>query len=424
MSSVDTTVAANPQRHWHVLARYLALASRPALIWLLIRTANADAAAEIGKLIISAAIVSIFLGNEAHLEYYRAEFSHYRGWTTQRYRKLQEYLRSFVTHCTLILPLSLALSYLLFPSVNPIALTVLALAERISDECLRIVLYQKRWSEWTGRLLAKHFIPFGMTFLLTVVAPSWVPTAYILASCVVATALVAVSDSTARRALFCVIREPMLPGQLRGYVARYGQHLALRQIAAVLAANILLIDRLVGMNFWTAHQTANVILVGQIVSGVFFITDAKYLAQYRAEFINPDLAFKDFWRWRSYLVVIAGCTLVSLGIVFIGRNTGLLASLSELNDLAILTLIINAGIYFGSVPLNDFVYYRGLTRSLAAVHVGLVLAFLTVALSFASMTTPTMLIGLSFVLLLIRALSLRGLLSMLERETAGRGCRV
>lgn len=403
------------QRPTHVAARYAALASKPALLWLLLFTGYANESAEIGKLMLAAAIVSIVLGNESHLQFYRVYFSGAASRTTLL-RSLRSYIRSLGLHMIILFPLIFIASSSIFPSVDIWLLLLLGIADRVSDEILRIRLYRKEWSYWTRLLFLKHAIPSFLALVILVYKPNWSPHAYVVGNLLfsIYMLLMAMDKGMIKIVAFTIGKVPSII-EIRKYIRIYMFQLFPRQMTAVLAANIILLDRFIGMNFWSSEEIGVIILTGQIIGGVFFITEAKYLSEKRSEFVDNRLNFADFWSWRPYIAVVFACALACASIIIGGQFTGLIPTLSRDGLLVAAVLILSGILFYISIPLKDYLYYRDVIMPLFGLHALLCGIYCLLAIVVMPIKNPILLTTLLMVILLIRTICIFALYGLKKR---------
>lgn len=385
------------------MIRYAALAFKPALIWLLLISGSTEESAEVGKLMLSAAIISIVLGNESHLVYYRLRFSGNSS-PIVLHRTFRKYLRSLYLHILVLLPFVFIAANFLFPSIEISFLLALGITERVTDEVLRIKLYKKEWSKWTVLLLIKHAAPSAVTLIVSFLFPAWAPNAYVLSSMLFCIYIILKkTDREVPISIKKTINRRINIGEVLIYSKTYLKKLFPRQLTAVISVNFLLLDRLVGMNYWSSEQIGLVIMFGQIIGGLFFLAEVKYLSEKRSEFIDSRLRFKEFWHWKPYLKLIAICGLLSLMVIYFGEFSKLLPIFSKKDTFIAPLLIISSMLYYSVIPLNDYLYYRGATRLLVWMHVALSAIYCFVGLLILTNQSPVALTGLLIGLLFLRA---------------------
>lgn len=400
-------MSASKQSLHHIGLRYAALASKPALIWLLVTSGRTSEAAGLGSLMLVASIIGMAMSNEAHLQIYAAIFGRVPSSRPKLQRLLNGYLKSLVTHIVLIIVPAFVVCFLLFPKVDPFLAVALALAERISDELLRIRLYRKEWDRWTILLLAKNTVPALPTLTAIFLLSGAVELYYTLGALLFAAFLLKLESRQVLRAILYAFRGLADWRGLTSYMSSYIRILSLRQVAAILSLNVVLLDRYLGMSIWNDAQIAYIVLAGQIVNGIFFILEAKYLSEHRANFIDPTARLETFWHWAPYFNLIVGCAIATGGIFVIGTNMGLLPSATSALYLAVGFMIVNYAIFYLSIPLNDYLYYRGYSKSLAFGHAAMFIVY-AIAISLCGFVqTPLGVIAVLTGALVVRALLLR-----------------
>jgi hypothetical protein len=390
------------QSAYHIAARYLALTSKPALLWLLIATDNHQAAATLGSLWLAAGILGMILGNESHLALYVRLFNHSENNALGTTRELRLYTRTLSTHLILLLiPLSIGAKYV-FPSIDTVWVVALAIGERISDEALRIRLYRKEWNQWCFLLLVKNFAPAIFAFAVARSLPDQLTSSYVLATLVFSLALVAFADPAVHRALRWSAKEIFRASTIYSYARSYCCILLPRQVASILGINIVLMDRYVGMNLWQTETIAITILIGQLVNGVFFAAEAIHLVEHRANFVNPSINFDRFWRWRPYVKLLLLCAAASSSIVVIALYILPSDAKAGVMKIGILS-ILNYFTFYASLPVNDYVYYRGGARILAFMHFVFYVVFAFVCIVIEPMRDPVFVMTLLLIVLSLRA---------------------
>jgi len=399
-------MSASKQSLLHIGLRYAALASKPALIWLLVTSGRTSEAAGLGSLMLVASIIGMAMSNEAHLQIYAAIFSRIPSSRPKLQRLLTGYLQSLVTHIVLIIIPAFVVCVLLFPKVDPFLAVGLALAERISDELLRIKLYRKEWDRWTILLLAKNTVPalpaLSAIFLLSGAAELY----YTLGALLFAAFLLKLESRAVLRALRHAFRRLADVRGLTTYISSYIRILSLRQVAAILSLNVVLLDRYLGMSIWTDAQVAYIVLAGQIVNGIFFVLEAKYLSEHRANFIDPTARLETFWHWPPYFNLIAVCIIATGAIFVVGTSLGLLPAMASSLYVSVGFMILNYAIFYMSIPLNDYLYYRGYSRPLAFGHATLFIAYAIAISVGGAVQSPLGVIAVLTAALVVRVLLL------------------
>jgi hypothetical protein len=394
------------QSVYHLGLRYGALTTKPALIWLLVAIGRSSEAAALGTLMLVSTVIGMAMSNEAHLKLFALLFSETDQPKKAVYRELLKYLHSLVTHIVLMFIPAIVLCIWLFPNVNPVLAVTLALAERISDELLRIRLYRREWGRWTLLLLAKNLIPALAAMLSILFLEDSVDLSFALGGLVFALILLRISTRSTLRALKDAFTRLPNTQYVAAYLGHYARFLLVRQLAALLSLNVVLLDRYVGMNIWNNNQTAYILLMGQIVNGIFFALEAKHLSEHRANFINSTARLAGFWRWRPYVKHLAFCA-VAAGIIFVaGTGGGLLPEMPTQSYIAVCILIINYAAFYLSVPFNDYLYYRGYAQWLAFGHAAIFLVYAISIFTFDALQSPPGALSFLAGLLIFRALLL------------------
>lgn len=399
-------MSASKQSLHHLGLRYAALASKPALIWLLVTSGRTSEAAGLGSLMLVASIIGMAMSNEAHLQIYAAIFSRVPSSRSKLQRLLNGYLTSLVTHIVLILIPAFVVCLLLFPKVDPFLAVGLALAERISDELLRIKLYRKEWDRWTILLLAKNIVPALPALAAIFLLSGTVELYYTLSALLFSAFLLSLEGKAVLRALLQAFRRLPDWRSLASYISSYVRVLSLRQVAAILSLNVVLLDRYLGMSIWSDTQVAYIVLAGQIVNGIFFVLEAKYLSEHRANFIDPTAKLEAFWHWLPYFILIFGCTIATTAIFVIGTNFGLLPAMAPTLYVAVGFMIINYAIFYMSIPLNDYLYYRGYSKPLAFGHATIFIAYAIAISLWGAIQKPLGVVAVLTAALVVRALLL------------------
>lgn len=399
-------MTASKQSVYHIAIRYAALASRPALIWLLVMLDMSTEAAGLGSLILVASIIGMAMSNESHLQLYATIFGQGASSNKLLHRLLLGYLHSLTTHMVLITIPAFVACLWLFPKVNPWLAIGLALAERVSDEVLRMKLYRKEWDRWTVLLLGKNLIPASLTFVAITCLPKAVEAWYTMGALAFAVWLLSAESKAVLRALRGALRRLPNISYIRSYLLSYSRVLSIRQIAAILSLNLIALDRYVGMNIWSGSDMAYIVLVGQIISGIFFVIEAKHLSEHRANFINSSAKLKDFWTWRPYISLILACALASATIFFVGTNLSVLPEMPTNSYIAVGLMLLNYGIFYLSLPLSDYLYYRGWSKHIAIGHVLTFAVCATLMLTFNEFQAPYAVLSIMTAALIGRAVIL------------------
>lgn len=410
-------MAKSSQSLYHIGLRYAALASKPGLIWFLVASGASGAAVEIGSLALVASLIGLAMGNESHLQLYTAHFSEQHQSSRTLFRHLLRYHQALMTHVILIAGPALLVCVALFPKVNPFLALVLGLAERVSDELLRFLLYRKEWNRWTAWLLAKSVVPAAAA-LVALMFKGAVGLAFTLASILFAGALIAGSGRAVHKALVLAIRKLPDLRFIRSYLLIYARVLFPRQAAAILGLNVILLDRYIGMNVWNQHDLAYLLLAGQIISGVFFVVEAKFLSEHRANFINQAMTLARFWRWRPYILLLALCLLACGAGFSVGTILGLLPSVRQELYVAAALLAINCCLFYITIPLNDYLYYRGQAARLALAHAALFSVYVLLVAGVEDLQTPAIALSMLMAVLLIRLSWLASVRRGLDRRSA------
>jgi hypothetical protein len=395
---------ASKQSLHHIGLRYLALASKPALLWLLVVTGSSAAAVEVGALILVASLIGMAMSNEAHLQFYAAIFSTRQPPRSRLFQHLVDYLRALATHIILITGPVLVVCMVFFPTVNPLLAIMLSFAERVSDEILRFRLYCKEWGTWITLLIAKSAVP-GLTAISAIfVSRDLVGWGYAVASLVFTLGLLIWAGRAVHRALKRALQKLVDRKYVLSYIKHYGRVLSLRQTAAILGVTVVLLDRYVGMSIWQQAETAYILLAGQIVNGVYFAAEAKFLAENRANFVNQDLKMQNFWSWRHYLLLLTLCFFGCGAIFTVATMLNLLPEAGPDIYLSVLFMVINYAVFYASVPLNDYVYYRGGYRGLALGHALLFAVFASVIVGVDALHSPPITLAILVAMLMLRML--------------------
>lgn len=399
-------MSGSSQSLYHIGLRYGALAAKPALIWLLVASGRSSEAAALGTLMLVSSVIGMAMSNEAHLKLFATLFSEADQSKKVIYQQLLQYLHSLVTHIALIVIPAAVLCIWLFPKVNPALAVGLALAERISDELLRIKLYRKEWDRWTSLLAAKNIIP-AMTAISTIFfVEGSADLSYALGGLAFSLIVLSGESKSTLRALKSALTKLPNARYVASYLSIYMRILAARQLAAILALNVVLLDRYVGMNIWTDGETAYILLGGQIVNGIFFALEAKHLSEHRANFINALAQLSSFWRWRPYIKLVAFCAMAA-GIIFAaGTAAGFLPEMRTQLYMAVGFLILNYAVFYLSIPFNDYLYYRGYARPLAVGHVAMFMVYAISILTLDALQPPPASLAFLAGLLVFRALLL------------------
>lgn len=381
--------------------RYGALASKPALMWLLVAWGRSVEAAALGSLMLVASLVGMAMSNEAHLQLYAAIFGRTRS-HSGLYRLLSHYVHSIITHIVLIAIPAIVTCAWLFPKVNPLLAVGLALAERVSDELLRIKLYRKEWTHWTILLLAKNFAP-ALPALVGIFWLGGPDICYTLGALVFSTWLLSLEGRPVWKAIGRASQNLTKLKYLRSHLSSYIRVLAARQVAAILSLNVVLLDRYVGMNLWNTKYVAYLVLAGQIVNGVFFVVEAKHLSEHRANFIDSNSRLSVFWEWKPYIYMIVAC-MISAGMIFlIGTRIGILPHMPSNLYGAVVFLIANYAIFYLSMPFNDYLYYRGQAKPIAVGHASIFITYSALVVSIVVLQQPEVSLALLTAILACRA---------------------
>ena len=365
---MSSEVIDSKQSLFHVGMRYAALASRPALIWLLVVSGRPAEAAALGSLLLVASVISMVMSNEAHLQLYATIFAPLASANKKRHRLLSQYLHSIVMHIVLLLVPAYGLCLLFFPTVNPLLAIGLALADRIADELLRIRLYRKHWTPWTFLLLGKHVA----AALPALVALLWfkasVEAWYVAGALLYSIWLLSLAETAVLRALPSALSKLADLRAIISYISLYARVLFPRQVAAILCLNVVVLDRYVGMNIWSHQDVAYIVMAGQIINGLFFLLEAKQLSEHRANFIDPTKSLEKFWIWRPYIQLMLACAVGATLIFAAGTSLGFLPAMSTHMYGAVGVMICSYAVFYISLPFNDYLYYRGKAKSLAIAH--------------------------------------------------------
>lgn len=404
------------QSLYHIGLRYAALASKPALIWFLVATGSPSAAVQIGSLMLVASLIGMALSNEAHLQFYAAVFSERRQSDRALFSHLSTYLHALVTHILLIAVPAFIACVLFFPKVDPVLALVLAFAERVADELLRFRLYKKEWNRWIAQLVAKSAVPAVAVVIALAFSAEAVGWAYVLASLAFSLALLAKAGRVVRKAIKVAFKRLPNAEYIRSYLLSYMRLLSLRQIAAILGMNVVVLDRYVGMTIWSQNDIAYLLLAGQIVNGIFFALEAKFLSEHRANFINEDANLASFWRWKPYLTLIALCIVLAAGVFAGCTVVGVLPMVEGHLYLAVGLMVMSYALFYSSIPLNDYLYYRRKHLQLSMMHLAFFSIYAGLVVSVPSLHPPVVALSILVVLLLVRLITLEGIRRGFDRQ--------
>ena len=147
------------------LSRAIGILIRPVILYLLIFNNYDEFADDYSRLIIVTVSIFSFLAFPYYFDFYKTYFEN--KISKEVSYRFGIYIKDFFLFNTLLVPLTIILSYALFKDFYiSLACGILLFFEKIIDEFQRFQQYKKDFLEWSILFLTKNFLPLILFFLL------------------------------------------------------------------------------------------------------------------------------------------------------------------------------------------------------------------------------------------------------------------
>lgn len=259
-----------------VLARVIALISRPIYLIILISLGFREFSVDYALAITLFQGALVFLNSEAHKKYYQIAFNEVSS-ELAKFRALKRYLLYFKNHCLLAAGgVFLFCFYMTDDPLLAVFMSFGCIFEKVYDEIQRYYIYSRKYIAWARVCLLKFFVPIIFSFFTLFGNEGWAIYSFVLSHIFI----------VAIHAYLSVLKK--LPRTEYSYSIKFylKNHLVKNRLLlaySLLVSNAVFLDRLIVGSYFQGDLDRYLLMCNIGVAMVVFF-DYLYLSK-----IKPDL---------------------------------------------------------------------------------------------------------------------------------------
>ncbi len=332
----------------------LGLGIRPAILAILSKGGYAAEAYEIGLYYFIIATSYVVFHTDAHIQFYKEQYSNLKSSKIKTTKALRQYVGDKISHIIIFAPLIfLGLTFYLNDSLNAFVFTILLIIERIFDEWMRMFLFKNKYKTWSKWFLMKSSV-LAISVGWSVYSQTSIITNIGIGLTLLTIFLIFNKENTIiyRHLKFAW---NSLSGALKAYREAYIKKYFINQVAAILAINVIQIDKWYVGSVFKNNIFVEIVLISQICSIFAIFVDNFIISINRARFIDINNKINQLMKWKilswsGFIYWLIG----SIFFVFFSNVIGIFNLGSEVKVMIILGFMI-----FGfTAPLTEFFYWR------------------------------------------------------------------
>lgn len=293
--------------NFFTLSRLIGLGAKPLFIYILLRLGLDDFSNAYVMVITYVQFSLFFFNSEAQQRYYRVRFSE----DVSSFIKAKEFLiygRNCTTHLVfLLLPLVVFCLLVVDEVYVALAISVLAIAEKMFDECQRYMIYAKKYAIWSRIFLAKIFVPFFACSVEFLLHGSVTLITFLLSYFFTVLLAVITLKEFSYKAISFSFRSYLKYGILRTpFVLLF----------TLSSSNVLFLDRVIVSSRFES-EVSSYVLACNIAVFVILAYDYFYLTRKKPELVNySGSILRDLFGRRSVLPAMAPA-IIGIGVLLL-----------------------------------------------------------------------------------------------------------
>lgn len=335
-------------------SRIFGLALKPVALWCAMRIGSDSWSDFFAKFSFIVPVTFIAFNSDAHIRYYQARFGKENS-VLQIAFHFRAYLQDLVFHFTLFAGILLVGFFFYFGHIGPaISFLLFALCEKIFDEGLRYLLFDKKYLHWAFAFLLKAFGPLlalGMTVAFSAVNPAPILVLLsLLATGVLLWRLLGMRVGF----LSCLLRRAFSRRLLK-YWSVYRSRYMVNQLASLCAYNLLAVDKWLGSREWSPRMLAEVVLASQVGSFYLVLLDNLFFTTNRDRFVKADAKLTRVIHWPSMFGLSVSFPLLFAGMLYFVKVP---IGFQVLTTPVILAILLCSVVKGFSRPIEEFAFWK------------------------------------------------------------------
>lgn len=333
-----------------VIARVIALLTKPFFLWFLLAISYQYLAEIISIYYLVISSVMVIFNNEAHFEYYKLLFNEEESTQLNLNLERKKYYERIIYHYIIFSTIVFIITFFM---VKDLKLTILffslVVLEKIFDEIQRLLQFRKLFNSWSVIFMLKSLIPLIVCFIVYMIFSNEMVLliGYFLSAILVNILIIMYFANVQQRMVIFEILKNIKYQNFIKYIKTYKEKLFLNQLQSFSTRNVPLLDRLL-IRFFLPGFLPQLSIISQVGSISIMIVDYFLIAHRRKEYLILKKSVFDIITKKKLVVFFILSFLTYVSILLAAKLFGFL---NEIN-IEIMSLLV-IGLYYAIFAIGQ-----------------------------------------------------------------------